>query len=175
MHQNCTLQKSWRVNVTLTLHRYNSSCTHPCTHPWVQLELYAAKRFLTRAFSLDRRLPRIPLRLPRFFVTIAFCIARIAVACHGNARNASDFEIQSCFWAPKTRLGSHDLIFFARFQFFRVFSCAAPKVVRDLRFRKSLQHPKVFPRGPPPRYLPGPHRLNFRVQMGSGVFLKVWP
>ena len=24
-------------------------------------------------------------------------------------------------------------------------------------------------------YLPGPHRLNFRVQMGSGVFLKVWP
>ena len=42
-------------------------------------------------------------------------------------------------------------------------------------FAKSLQHPKVFPRGPPPRYLPGPHRLNFRVQMGSGVFLKVWP
>ena len=41
--------------------------------------------------------------------------------------------------------------------------------------QKSLQHPKVFPRGPPPRYLPGPLRLNFRVQMGSGVFRKVWP
>ena len=40
---------------------------------------------------------------------------------------------------------------------------------------KSQQHPKGFPGGPPPQYWPGLSPLNFRVQMGSGVFDEVWP
>ena len=41
--------------------------------------------------------------------------------------------------------------------------------------KKSQQHPKGFPGGPPPQYWPGLSPLNFRVRMGSGVFDEVWP
>ena len=42
-------------------------------------------------------------------------------------------------------------------------------------FEKSQQHPKDFPGGPPPQYYPGLATVNFRVRMGSGVFVAVWP
>ena len=58
----------------------------------------------------------------------------------------------------------------------RIFSrCLLTNFRECQRGAKSRQHPKVFLRGPPPQYLPGPLGLNFRVQMGSGVFPKVWP
>ena len=43
------------------------------------------------------------------------------------------------------------------------------------KIEKSQRHPKDFPGGPPPQYYPGLALLNFRVQMGSGVFSAVWP
>ena len=41
--------------------------------------------------------------------------------------------------------------------------------------KKSWQHPKDFPSGPPPQYYPGPVTVNFRVLKRSGVFVTVWP
>ena len=41
--------------------------------------------------------------------------------------------------------------------------------------KKSWQHPKDFPSGPPPQYYPGPATVNFRVLKRSGVFVAVWP
>ena len=41
--------------------------------------------------------------------------------------------------------------------------------------KKSQQHPKGFPGGPPPQYWPGLVPINCRVRMGSGVFDTVWP
>ena len=42
-------------------------------------------------------------------------------------------------------------------------------------YKKSQQHPKEFPGGPPPQYYPGPATVNFRVRKRSGVFVAVWP
>jgi hypothetical protein len=41
--------------------------------------------------------------------------------------------------------------------------------------KKSWQHPKDFPSGPPPQYYPGPATVNFGVLKRSGVFVAVWP
>ena len=55
-------------------------------HGRVRTRPSGAKRFLTRAFSLDRRLPRIPLRPPRSFVTIAFCSVQFELYPPGTTR-----------------------------------------------------------------------------------------
>ena len=41
--------------------------------------------------------------------------------------------------------------------------------------KKSQQHPKDFPGGPPPQYYPGLATVNFGVRKRSGVFVTVWP
>ena len=43
------------------------------------------------------------------------------------------------------------------------------------KIKKSWQHPKDFPSGPPPQYYPGPATVNFGVLKRSGVFVAVWP
>ena len=52
-----------------------------------------------------------------------------------------------------------------------------PIMIRGTRTinRKSQQHPKDFPGGPPPQYWPGPATVNFGVRKRSGVFGAVWP
>ena len=46
---------------------------------------------------------------------------------------------------------------------------------RRRRSKKSWQHPKEFPSGPPPQYYPGPAVVNFGVLKRSSVFTAVWP
>ena len=45
----------------------------------------------------------------------------------------------------------------------------------QLRKQKCQRHPKDFPGGPPPQYYPGLAAFDFRVRMGSGIFIAVWP
>ena len=43
------------------------------------------------------------------------------------------------------------------------------------KLKKSWQHPKDFPSGPPPQYYPGPATVSFGVLKRSDVFVAVWP
>ena len=90
-----------------------------------------------------------------FFLTIAVCIARIAVAfariavaCHGSGGNALDFEVQSCFWRPKTKLDIVIFILLGVFNFrvfprraknFRAFYVFA-KAYSTRRFSRAVPH-----------------------------------
>ena len=50
-----------------------------------------------------------------------------------------------------------------------------PFAPKPRSYKKSWQHPKDFPSGPPPQYYPGPAAVNFGVLKRSGVFAAVWP
>ena len=44
-----------------------------------------------------------------------------------------------------------------------------------MHIHQCQRHPKGFPGGLPPQYWPGLAMVDCRVQMGSGIFIAVWP